>query len=112
MMRVLADGTHRNRRMVYVLAGNEPMEACFERATKVLEWGGVPHVQPVIKLNALEKRPWVRFDWTEQRLRDFARYFNRKLWKFTPIAGYSSRPGGPTPFKGVFKAAGFSESTR
>jgi len=43
----------------------------------VLAWGCEPHVQPLMKLNSRQKRPWVRFDWTEQALRDMARWANR-----------------------------------
>jgi hypothetical protein len=44
------------RKRVYVLIGNEPFDACMGRIREVIEWGGEPHVQPYIKLNALEKR--------------------------------------------------------
>jgi hypothetical protein len=74
---------------VYVLIGNEPVAECLGRIREVLEWGGEPHVQPYIKLNALERRPKVRFDWSEQLLRDVARWGNRRLWKYTDFAGYS-----------------------
>ena len=73
---------------VYVLIGNEPFEACMERVKKVLEWGGEPHCQPLIKLNARKKEPWVRFDWTAEKLRDVARWANRRLWKYTAFENY------------------------
>ena len=62
-MRMLAEVSPRRKR-VYVLIGNEPIEACMTRIREVLGWGGEPHVQPVIKLNARHKKPWVRHDWT------------------------------------------------
>ena len=37
---------------------------------------------------ALEKEPWVRFDWTPQKLRDVARWGNRRGWRYTPFSGY------------------------
>lgn len=76
------------RKRVYVLIGNEPVDACLERLKEVIAWGGEPHAQPYIKLNALERRPHVRFDWTEQKLRDMARWANRYLWKYTDFDGY------------------------
>ena len=48
------------KKRVYVLIGNEPARECMERIQTVLKLGGEPHVQPLMKLNALEKRPWVR----------------------------------------------------
>lgn len=104
MLGPLAKVANPRRKRPYVLIGNEPMEACYERALKTLEWGGEPHVQWVIKLNALEKTPWVRFDWTEQRLRDFARYFNRRGWKYGPLSEYRGSGGTQyaiPPFEGV-----------
>jgi pyruvate-formate lyase-activating enzyme len=100
MMALLAD-VSRHRKRVYVLLGNEPMAACLERARKVIEWGGEPFCQPVIKLNSLDGRPWVRFDWTTQRLKACARYFNRHLWKYIPLSQYRDRKHEPPPFAGV-----------
>lgn len=86
------------RKQVYTLIGNEPVSVCYERVRKVIEWGGEPYAQPVMKLNALEKRPWVRFDWTERTLGDFARWVNRHLWRSVPLETYSNRQGEPPPF--------------
>jgi len=77
------------RKRVYVLIGNEPFAECMGRIEQVIEWGGEPHVQPYIKLNALERRPHVRFDWTEQRLKDVARWANGYVWRKAPFAEYS-----------------------
>ena len=76
------------RKRVYTLIGNEPVEACLERIREIIAWGGEPHAQPYIKLNALEKKPHVRFDWTPQLLTDVARWANRRLWRYTDFAGY------------------------
>jgi hypothetical protein len=76
------------KKRVYVLIGNEPFAECMGRIREVIEWGGEPHVQPYIKLNAAEKRPHVRFDWTEQKLRDVARWANGWVWKKAPFAEY------------------------
>lgn len=75
---------------VYVLIGNEPFSECMGRIREVIEWGGEPHVQPFIKLNALEKTPRVRFDWTAQRLTHVARWANRRLWRYTDFANYDA----------------------
>jgi hypothetical protein len=76
------------RKRVYVLIGNEPVEPCVERIQHVIDWGGEPHVQWYMKLNALEKRPHVRFDWTEDALRATARWANRRIWRYAPLAEY------------------------
>jgi hypothetical protein len=77
------------KKRVYVLIGNEPFDACLERVHEVISWGGDPHVQPVIKLNALQKKPIVRFDWSDQLLRDVARWTNGWVWKKVPFSQYS-----------------------
>ena len=82
------------RKRVYVLIGNEPFQACMDRILQVIAWGCEPHVQPVMKLNALARRPWVREElgWNEQLLRDVARWSNRWLWRRIPFEEY--RRGG------------------
>jgi hypothetical protein len=57
--------------------------------SEVIEWGGEPHVQPLMKLNALEKEYWVRFDWTTRKLRDMARWANRRIWRYAPFDEYA-----------------------
>lgn len=84
MMRLLVENGVSSRQIrVYCLSGNEPFDQVHYRAEKIIEWGGEPHVQPLIPLNALEKKPVVqhRFNWTHQKLIDFARYYNRWLWR-------------------------------
>lgn len=73
---------------VYVLIGNESMESCLDRIESVIAWGGEPHVQPLMKLNARYKVPWVRYDWTLGSLRDMARWANRRLWKYASFSEY------------------------
>lgn len=87
VMRMLKDERSKLKR-VYVLIGNEPFAECMERIREVLEGGCEPYVQPYMNLNALERRPRVRFDWTERRLLDVARWANRFLWKYTPFEDY------------------------
>jgi hypothetical protein len=94
MMEILKDEPQWKKR-VYVLIGNESFEQCYERVMKVIEWGGEPHCQPVIKLNALEKKPMIKFDWTEQKLMDVARWANRWLWRTIPLADYKPRVNEP-----------------
>jgi hypothetical protein len=83
VMRMLRHLPARKKR-VYVLIGNEPKAACIERIKEVIAWKGEPHVQWYMKLNALEKKPNVRFDWTERDLRDVARIANRYIWRDNP----------------------------
>ena len=78
------------KKRVYVLIGNEPFEQCLERITKVIEWGCEPHVQPMLSLNTLTKTPRIRFDWTEKKLRDVARWSNRWVRRSVPFSEYRS----------------------
>lgn len=87
VMRMLRDLSPKRKR-VYVLIGNEPVDACLGRLREVIEWGGEPHAQPLMKLNALEKEPWVRFDWTERKLIDMARWANRRIWRYADFNDY------------------------
>lgn len=87
VMHMLRDEPQKRKR-VYVLIGNEPMASCVDRLQRVIAWGGEPHAQPFMKLNALQKRPHVRFDWTERSLIDVARWANRRAWKYTDLEGY------------------------
>jgi hypothetical protein len=72
----------------YVIIGNEAFEPSMERILKSIEWGGEPHVQPYIKLNAEVREPWAQFDWTVQRLRDVARWANSRQWRQRTFAEY------------------------
>lgn len=74
----------------YVLIGNEPVECCLGRIREVIEWGGEPHVQPFIKLNALEKQHHVSraMGWTPQLLTDMARWANRRVWRYAAFEEY------------------------
>lgn len=87
--RILKDEPGSKKR-VYVLIGNEPFESCYRRIMQVIEWGCEPHVQPMINLGALEKKPIVRYDWTEKKLRDLARWSNRWLWRTIKFSEYKT----------------------
>ena len=87
VLRMLAP-VPRRRKRVYVLVGNEPMASCLERIHQVIAWGGEPHVQPYMKLNALEKKPHIRFDWNAQLLTDVARWANTWPWHKQPFERY------------------------
>lgn len=87
VMRMLVDEPQKRKR-VYVLIGNEPFAECMDRVHAVIGAGCEPHVQPMMKLNALEREPWVRHDWTAQRLKDVARWANGFLWRKTTFADY------------------------
>lgn len=96
MMRILRDVPARRKR-VYVLIGNEPVEACRQRAQEVIEWGGEPYCQPLLHKRALHRQDYeLRYDWTRDRLVHFARYFNRFTWRYAPLEEYSCR--GLAPF--------------
>lgn len=97
VMRMLADEPAKRKR-VYVLIGNEPYDECMQRIAETIAMGCEPHVQAVMKLNALEKTPWVRHDWTEQRLRDVMRWANGHVWRKAPFDEYDrSRKTRPEP---------------
>lgn len=76
VMRMLRDEPGRRKR-VYVLIGNESVAACMARIQDVLDHGCEPHCQPFLSLNALERRPHPRHDWTAQHLTNVARWVNR-----------------------------------
>jgi hypothetical protein len=65
----------------YVMIGHEPFEQCMDRIMRVISLGGEPWVQYVIKLNARRREPWVRHDWTAQRLIDVQRWVNGHAWR-------------------------------
>ena len=77
-----------SRKRVYVLLGNEPFADCMARIREVIAWGAEPHCQPIIKLNARVRRPWIRYDWTPQLLTDVARWANRWVWRTCDFADY------------------------
>jgi hypothetical protein len=89
VMRMLR-GISTKRKQVYTLIGNEPFAPCMERIREVIAWGGEPYAQPYMKLNALERRPHVRFDWTVHRLLAVQRWVNRHLWRYTDFAHYDT----------------------
>jgi hypothetical protein len=87
VMQMLKDEQPKRKR-VYTLIGNEPFDVCMGRIREVIEWGGEPHVQPFVKLNALEREPHARFDWTVPLLKDVARWANRRIWRYAPFSEY------------------------
>lgn len=87
VMQMLSQEPQRRKR-VYVLIGNEPFDDCMRRIDETIASGCEPHVQPVMKLNALTREPWVRHDWTAQKLRDVARWANGWVWKKAPFDEY------------------------
>ncbi|MFN6993717.1 MAG: hypothetical protein ACK4PH_05895 [Aquincola tertiaricarbonis] len=109
VMRMLAAEPAR-RKKVYVLIGNEPFEDCMQRIQEVIDHGCEPHVQPVMKLNALTKTPWVRHNWTERRLRDVARWANGFVWRKAPFNEYDralrSAKAGPNGRSALASACG------
>lgn len=96
MLSILKSEPSKKKR-VYVLIGNEPFDACLQRATEVIEWGGEPYCQPILPKQAMSRRDFIlRYDWTPDKLIHFARYFNRFLYKYTPMDEYKC--GSKQPF--------------
>lgn len=89
-------GIGSRRIQVYTMIGHEPFDICMDRIQHVLDLGGEPYVQPIMKLNALVKEPWVRHDWTPKRLRQVQRWANRHLWRKTRFAEYNASAKTPT----------------
>ncbi len=94
-------GVSSRRIQVYTMIGHEPFAQCMERIERVIALGGEPYAQPVMKLNAREKKPWVRHDWTPRLLGQVQRWVNRRIWRKTPFAEYDvnarSRREVPAP---------------
>lgn len=86
-LEMLKDVSPKKKR-VYVLIGNEPFAECMSRIQYVLDHGGEPHVQPLMKLNALTKEHWARFDWTADLLVNVARWANRRIWRYARFDEY------------------------
>ncbi len=100
MMTILQE-VSASRKRVYCLVGNEPITTCYERACKIIEWGGEPFCQFVLPLNWLgdPAKVKLRSDWTSyQQGRDFCRYFNTYGWRSYPIWEYKPRKQEPPPF--------------
>lgn len=109
MMHILRDEPPKKKR-VYVMIGNEPFDACLQRANEVREWGGEPYCQPFLSKMALSRKDYeLRYDWTPDKLTHFARYFNRFLWKYTPMSEY--RCGTKQPFDILTADSAVSEHT-
>lgn len=96
VMKMLKDEPQKRKR-VYVLIGNEPFAECMVRIQEVIDHGCEPHVQPVMKLATLNRDPWVRFDWTRQKLKDVARWSNGWVWKRAPFAEYDRHRKNTAP---------------
>lgn len=89
VMRMLKEVSPR-RKQVYTMIGHEPFDVCMDRIQRVIGWRGEPYAQPFIKLNALEKKPAIRHDWTELRLRQVQRWVNRHIWRYAKFEEYDA----------------------
>jgi hypothetical protein len=83
-------GVRPKKMQVYCMIGHEPMAACLQRIEEIIAWGGEPYVQRNMKLNAPEKIPWVRHDWTIERLAAMARWANRRIWRYAKFSEYDA----------------------
>lgn len=76
----------------YTMIGHEPIEQCRYRCEKVIAIGAEPVPQAYIQLNAKSKTPFIKHDWTEQKIRDFQRFFYQPaLWRTIKLEDYSPR---------------------
>ncbi len=97
MMQILKSEPASKKR-VYCLVGNEPIAACYERAMKIVAWGGEPYCQFIKPLNYLGGPLKCRYNWTEQKGRDFCRFFNRYIWRYASLTDYRPRKEEAAPF--------------
>lgn len=67
-------------------------------------WTGSCPCQPFMALDTLDKEPKVRYDWTVQSVKDFARFFNRRLWRNHALSDYMPRKFEKNPFSGLVLA--------
>lgn len=114
VMRMLVDEPQKRKR-VYVLIGNEPFAECMQRIQEVIDHGCDPHVQPLMKLTALTREPWVRHDWTAKKLADVARWANSWSWKKASFAEWdptrnNSRRARYDATQGLFTFGGTAPS--
>ena len=90
------NGVGARKIQVYVMIGHEPFDACMARIRRVIECGGEPYVQPILKLNCRHKNDlWVRDGWSHQQLKRVQRWVNGHVWRKTPFDEY--RPSFKTP---------------
>lgn len=91
MMGLLRDRGVKPRKMqVYCMIGHEPVADCIQRIEEILAWGGEPYVQRNMKLNVPERTPWVRHDWTLEKLAHVARWANRRIWRYASFRDYDA----------------------
>lgn len=83
-------GVTPRKMQVYCMIGHEPMADCLQRIEEIIAWGGEPYVQRNMKLNAPEKVPWVRHDWTLERLAAMSRWANRRIWRYAKFTEYDA----------------------
>lgn len=88
---------------VYVMIGHEPFDQCMDRIRTVIDLGGEPYVQPVMKLNARDKKPWIRDGWTPKQLGRVTRWVNGRKWKYCSFEDYDANARSPRkPLPGGF----------
>ena len=87
------------KEQVYTMIGHEPFDVCMDRIQKVIALGGEPYAQPFLKLNALEKKPAVRHDWTDLKLRQVQRWVNRHIWRKVKFEDYDASAKTCSPSK-------------
>lgn len=84
----------------YTMIGHEPIDQCRYRCEKVISLGCEPVPQAFIALNAKEKTPEIKHDWTPQKLSDFQRFFYQPaLWRKLKLEEYAPRVDKIATFK-------------
>jgi hypothetical protein len=74
----------------YVMIGHEPFDECMARIHRVIDLGGEPWVQYIIKLNARTKEPWIQHDWTAAKLKAVQRWVNGHAWRTVEFADFDT----------------------
>lgn len=95
-----AQGVPQKKIWVYVLAGGvETFDEAFYRATKILEWGGEPRIQPYKPNNWLKPRstPYLQPEkgWTHERVVNLPRYFYGYHWRRMSFDEFLERGANP-----------------
>ena len=95
-----AQGVPQKKIWVYVLAGGvETFDEALYRATKVLEWGGEPRIQPYKPNSWLRPRsvPYLQPEkgWTHERVVNLPRYFYGYHWRRMGFEEFLERKANP-----------------
>ena len=68
---------------------------------EVIAGGCEPYCQPLMKLNSIDRSPWLKHDWTPALLKDVTRWINGFVYKVATFDEYI----GPTRHRKRFDPA-------